>query len=50
MFAICSGAPEIEITDEMIDAGERALIEIGCVDNDLGACALVSAGFSTLNG
>jgi hypothetical protein len=33
---------EIEITDAMIDAGERALLEIGCQDNDPGACALAA--------
>jgi hypothetical protein len=39
-----AGAPEdkIEITDEMIEAGERALLDIGCTDNDPGVCALAA--------
>jgi hypothetical protein len=32
---------EIEVTDEMIEAGERALLAIGCTD-DPGVCALVA--------
>jgi hypothetical protein len=32
--------PEIEVTDEMLVAGERALLEIGCTDADPAVCAL----------
>jgi hypothetical protein len=37
-----STVPEIEITDEMILAGERALLDIGCGDFDPDVCARVA--------
>jgi hypothetical protein len=37
-----TGAPEVEITDEMIEAGERALLDIGCGDSDPSVCATVA--------